>query len=69
MRRFWTMLAHYQGQLWNASEFARSMRIALDDLKLDRLWIIYPGGHQYPVDEKLEVWPLQQIQDLAATLQ
>jgi len=25
MRRFWTMLAHYHGQIWNASEFARSM--------------------------------------------
>lgn len=25
MRRFWSMLAHYHGQLWNASELARSM--------------------------------------------
>jgi predicted AAA+ superfamily ATPase len=25
MRRFWTMLAHYHGQVWNASELARSM--------------------------------------------
>ena len=25
MRRFWTMLAHHHGQLWNASEFGRSM--------------------------------------------
>ena len=25
MRRFWTMLAHYHSQIWNASEFARSM--------------------------------------------
>jgi predicted AAA+ superfamily ATPase len=25
MRRFWTMLAHYHGQIWNASEFARSL--------------------------------------------
>ena len=52
-----------------APKVTRSMRIALDDLKLDRLWIIYPGEHQYPVDEKLEVWPLQQIPDLAAMLQ
>jgi predicted AAA+ superfamily ATPase len=28
MRRFWTMLAHYHGQLWNASEFARSMGLS-----------------------------------------
>jgi len=25
LRRFWTMLAHYHGQVWNASELARSM--------------------------------------------
>ena len=28
MRRFWTMLAHFHGQLWNASEFARSMGVS-----------------------------------------
>lgn len=27
MRRFWTMLAHFHGQIWTASEFARSMGI------------------------------------------
>jgi len=25
--RFWTMLAHYHGQIWNAAEFARSLGI------------------------------------------
>ena len=25
LRRFWTMLAHYHGQTWNAAEFARSL--------------------------------------------
>ncbi|MFH1161384.1 MAG: ATP-binding protein [bacterium] len=25
MRRFWTMLAHFHGQIWNGSEFARSI--------------------------------------------
>jgi len=25
LRRFWTMLAHYHGQIWNASTFAESM--------------------------------------------
>jgi predicted AAA+ superfamily ATPase len=28
LRRFWTMLAHYHGQIWNASEFARSFGIS-----------------------------------------
>lgn len=28
MRRFWTMLAHYHGQTWNASELARAFGVA-----------------------------------------
>jgi len=28
LQRFWTMLAHYHGQVWNASEFARSFGVA-----------------------------------------
>lgn len=27
LRRFWTMLAHYHGQMWNASDFARSFGV------------------------------------------
>lgn len=39
MRRFWTMLAHYHGQTWNASEFARSFGVADTTIRgyLDRL--------------------------------
>lgn len=25
LRRFWTMIAHYHGQIWNAADFARSL--------------------------------------------
>jgi len=25
LRRFWTMIAHYHGQIWNAAQFARSL--------------------------------------------
>ncbi len=39
MRRFWTMLAHYHGQVWNASEFGRSFGVADTTARsyLDRL--------------------------------
>ena len=39
MRRFWTMLAHYHGQIWNASEFGRSFGVADTTVRnyLDRL--------------------------------
>jgi len=28
LRRFWTMLAHYHGQIWNASEFSRAFGVS-----------------------------------------
>jgi predicted AAA+ superfamily ATPase len=28
IHRFWTMIAHYHGQIWNASDFARSFGVA-----------------------------------------
>ncbi|MBU0677304.1 MAG: ATP-binding protein [Verrucomicrobia bacterium] len=39
MRRFWTMLAHYHAQTWNASEFGRSFGVADTTVRgyLDRL--------------------------------
>ena len=39
LRRFWTMLAHYHGQIWNASEFGRSFGVADTTVRgyLDRL--------------------------------
>jgi len=39
MQRFWTMLAHYHGQIWNSSEFGRSLGVADTTVRnyLDRL--------------------------------
>jgi predicted AAA+ superfamily ATPase len=48
-----------------APKVTRSMRIALDDLNLNHLLIIYPGTNKYPVDEKITVWPLQEVEKLA----
>jgi predicted AAA+ superfamily ATPase len=28
LERFWAMLAHYHGQIWNASEFGRSFGVS-----------------------------------------
>ena len=36
----------------------KSLHIALEDLKLDRAWIVYPGRESYPVHEKVMVCPL-----------
>jgi predicted AAA+ superfamily ATPase len=47
-----------------APPVTKSMRIALDNLNLDKMWIIYPGKHVYPVDDKILVYPLDHISDL-----
>jgi len=33
MRRFWSMLAHYHGQMWNASPLARSMGLSHNTIR------------------------------------
>lgn len=47
-----------------APKVTKSMRIAVKDLALRHLWVIYPGRHSYPVDEQISVWPLQLISEL-----
>jgi uncharacterized protein len=34
------------------------MRIAMHDLKLDALYVVYPGLHRYPTGEGVEAVPL-----------
>lgn len=46
----------------------RSMHIAVRDLSLEHLWIIYPGHQEYSLDDKISVFPLDSIPRLAATL-
>jgi hypothetical protein len=48
-----------------APTVTRSMRIALEDLGLDHLWVVHPGRHGYPVHEKITVWPLGDVTGLA----
>ena len=99
MYRFWSMEAHYHGQVWNAAQPARSlgigettvrryldllptvrgkrygaeckrmdapritlpMRIALEDLQLERIAVVYPGPRRYPLAERVEVVPLSEV--------
>lgn len=46
----------------------RSMRIALDDLKLDHLWIVYPGDEPYDIDDRISVLPVGDIPSLGEGL-
>jgi hypothetical protein len=38
-----------------------SMRIAVNDLKLDRLVVVYPGERRYALAEGVEVVPLAEF--------
>lgn len=46
----------------------RSMRIALADLDLDHLWIVHPGPHSYPIDDKISSIALRDVGDLRRQL-
>ena len=46
----------------------RSMRVALEDLGLSHLWIVYPGEEAYPLDDRISVLPVSQVGEVAATL-
>ena len=47
----------------DAPTLTPSMRIALDDLKLDRLVVVYPGDRRYPLGDRVEVIPLTELAD------
>jgi predicted AAA+ superfamily ATPase len=55
LRRFWTMLAHYHGQVWNGSAFARSLGVTEPTAKryLDILTAAYVVNQLQPWYENL----------------
>lgn len=42
----------------DAPRMTHSNHIVLDDLKLDRLYVVYPGSKRYRLAKKVEVVPL-----------
>ena len=53
----------------DAPRTTKSMRVALDDLKLQRLFVIYPGEKDYTQDDRIEVLALPHVEKLALSLQ
>ena len=45
----------------------RSMHIAIEDLGLEHLWIVYPGDQTYALDEKITVIPLEAVTQFSKT--
>lgn len=49
----------------DAPRITRSIRIALEDLELERVAILYPGAKRYPLGDRVEVVPLEELADEA----
>lgn len=47
----------------DAPRLTPSMRIALEDLKLERIAVVYPGTRRYPLAERVEAVPLDAVAD------
>ena len=45
----------------DAPALSPSMRIALKDLKLDHLFVVYPGDRRYAIGDRVEVVPLSEM--------
>lgn len=48
----------------DAPRLTRSMKTAVEDLALERLWVVYPGKAAYRLSEKIQVCPLADISDI-----
>lgn len=46
----------------------RSMRIAMPDLNLTQLPVVYPGDVAYDLDERISVLPVADLRTVASTL-
>ena len=40
---------------------SRSMHVAIEDLRLEHLWVVYPGQQGYSLDEKISVMPIDAV--------
>ena len=60
----WGFEVKYQ----DAPTITKSMRIAMQDLKLERLWVVYPGQTGYLMDEKIECVSLAQLSQIREML-
>ena len=54
----------FELKLNDAPTMTRSLHTAIADLKLSRVWLIYPGKRSYAVAPKVTALPLQEIENL-----
>ena len=47
----------------DAPRLTPSMQIAMEDLQLDRITVLYPGKKRYALSDKIDVVPLLSLAD------
>ena len=58
----------FECKLADAPGTTRSMWVALDDLDLEHLFVVYPGDEAYPLDERISALPVTAIPGLPESL-
>ena len=49
----------------DAPRTTKAMHIALDDLGLEHLWVVYPGNLRYPLADRMTALPLAEVNEVA----
>jgi hypothetical protein len=52
----------------DAPQMTKSLHVALEDLELERAWIVYPGQESYRVHEKVTVVPISSLSPALSSL-
>lgn len=47
----------------DAPKLTKSMQIAVHDLELERLWVVYPGDKRYTLSPKVETLPISDVKE------
>ena len=58
----------FECKLADAPGTTRSMRVALGDLELEHLFVVYPGDAAYPLDKRISALPVTSIPGLPESL-
>jgi uncharacterized protein len=53
----------------DAASRSRSMQVALEDLGLEHLWVVFPGNQGYPLDKRITAMPMKSVPGLLQRLQ
>ncbi len=54
-------LVGFEARWGDAPAMTKSMHIALADLRLDALYVVYPGPRRYRLDKRVEVLPIEEL--------